>query len=32
MTSLTRIGLRTLSRLASSPKLDQMHLRKPTEQ
>jgi len=32
MTSLTRIGLRTLSRLASSPKLDQTKLRKPTEQ
>jgi alkylation response protein AidB-like acyl-CoA dehydrogenase len=31
MTSLTRIGLRTLSRLAGSRRLDQTGLRKPTE-
>jgi alkylation response protein AidB-like acyl-CoA dehydrogenase len=31
MTSLTRIGLRTLSRMAGSARLDQMKLRKPTE-
>ena len=31
MTSLTRIGLRTLSRMAASPQLDKLHLRKPTE-
>ncbi|RZI82973.1 MAG: acyl-CoA dehydrogenase [Rubrivivax sp.] len=30
--SLTRIGLRTLSRMAASPKLDTLRLRKPTEQ
>ncbi|MBA4109191.1 MAG: butyryl-CoA dehydrogenase [Leptothrix sp. (in: Bacteria)] len=32
MTSLTRIGLRTLSRMAGSTKLDALKLRKPTEQ
>ncbi|RZK99833.1 MAG: acyl-CoA dehydrogenase [Rubrivivax sp.] len=32
MTSLTRIGLRTLSRMAGSTKLDALSLRKPTEQ
>lgn len=32
MTSLTRIGLRTLSRMAGSSKLDALKLRKPTEQ
>ena len=32
MTSLTRIGLRTLSRMAASPRLDALRLRKPTEQ
>lgn len=32
MTSLTRIGLRTLSRMAGSTKLDSLGLRKPTEQ
>jgi len=32
MTSLTRIGLRTLSRMAGSTKLDALGLRKPTEQ
>jgi alkylation response protein AidB-like acyl-CoA dehydrogenase len=31
MTSLTRIGLRTLSRMAASSQLDKLHLRKPTE-
>lgn len=31
MTSLTRTGLRTLSRLASSRRLDQLRLRKPIE-
>jgi len=32
MTSLTRIGLRTLSRMAGSTRLDALRLRKPTEQ
>ncbi len=32
MTSLTRIGLRTLSRMAGSSRLDALKLRKPTEQ
>jgi alkylation response protein AidB-like acyl-CoA dehydrogenase len=31
MTTLTRIGLRSLSRMAASPQLDKLHLRKPTE-
>lgn len=31
MTSLTRIGLRTLSRMAASPQLDKYNMRKPTE-
>jgi hypothetical protein len=31
MTTLTRIGLRTLSRMAASPQLDKLHMRKPTE-
>ncbi len=31
MTTLTRLGLRTLSQFAGSPKLDQLKLRKPTE-
>ena len=32
MTSLTRIGLRALSRMAASRRLDQLKMRKPTEQ
>lgn len=31
MTSLTRIGLRSLSRMAANPQLDKLHMRKPTE-
>jgi alkylation response protein AidB-like acyl-CoA dehydrogenase len=31
MTTLTRLGLRTLSRMAASPQLDKLHMRKPTE-
>jgi alkylation response protein AidB-like acyl-CoA dehydrogenase len=31
MTTLTRIGLRTLSRLAGNPQLDKYNMRKPTE-
>lgn len=31
MTSLTRLGLRSLSRMAASPQLDKLHMRKPTE-
>ncbi|HEX5373579.1 MAG TPA: acyl-CoA dehydrogenase family protein, partial [Aquabacterium sp.] len=31
MTSLTRLGLRTLSQMAGSPSLDRLGLRKPTE-
>lgn len=31
MTSLTRLGLRTLSQMAGSPTLDRLGLRKPTE-
>jgi len=32
MTSMTRLGLRALSQLAASPRLDKLGLRKPTEQ
>lgn len=31
MTSLTRLGLRSLSRMAANPQLDKLNLRKPTE-
>ena len=31
MTTLTRLGLRTLSRMAASPQLDKYNMRKPTE-
>lgn len=31
MTSLTRLGLRSLSRMAASSQLDKLHMRKPTE-
>jgi alkylation response protein AidB-like acyl-CoA dehydrogenase len=31
MTTLTRLGLRSLSRMAASTQLDKLHMRKPTE-
>src|SRR5690606_9452045 len=31
MTTLTRLGLRALSRMAASPQLDRYNMRKPTE-